>query len=141
MLEALQGQPFSDVAAVLRNLVVQANSQPELTGVFSTFAANTPQLYLDIDRNKAETLGVNISDIFNALQTTLGSYYVNDFNLFGRTWQVNVQAETPYRQRVDDIYKIYVQNKKGEMVSMRTLADVRLILGPQMSPATTTTAR
>ena len=132
VLEALQGQPFSDVAAVLRNLVVQGNSQPELTGVFSTFAANTPQLYLDIDRNKAETLGVNISDIFNALQTTLGGYYVNDFNLFGRTWQVNVQAETPYRQRVDDIYKIYVQNKKGEMVSMRTLADVRLVLGPQM---------
>ena len=95
VLEALQGQPFAEIAAVMRNLIVQGNSRPELAGVFSTFAANTPQIYLDIDREKAQTLGVNINDIFTALQTTLGGYYVNDFNLFGRTWQVNIQAETP----------------------------------------------
>ena len=91
-----------------------------------------PQLYLDIDRDKAQALGVNINDIFNALQTTLGGYYVNNFNLFGRTWQVNVQAETPYRKKVDDIYQVYVKNSKNEMVPMRALADVRLVLGPQM---------
>jgi HAE1 family hydrophobic/amphiphilic exporter-1 len=79
-----------DVSTVLGNLIVQSNGQPELAGVFSTFAANTPQLYLDIDRDKAQTLGVNINDIFNAVKTTLGGYYVNNFNLFGRTWQVNV---------------------------------------------------
>ena len=132
VLEALQGQPFGDVSAVLGNLIVQSNGQPELAGVFSTFAANTPQLYLDIDRDKAQALGVNINDIFNALQTTLGGYYVNNFNLFGRTWQVNVQAETPYRKKVDDIYQVYVKNSRNEMVPMRALADVRLVLGPQM---------
>jgi HAE1 family hydrophobic/amphiphilic exporter-1 len=131
VLEAIQGQQFTDIASVMGNLVVQGNSRPELAGVFSTFAANTPQLYLDIDREKSQALGVNISDIFTALQSTLGSYYVNDFNLFGRTWQVNIQAETPFRQRVDDIYRIYVRNKSGEMVPLRALANARLILGPQ----------
>ena len=67
--------------------------------MFSTFAADTPQIYLDIDRDKAQVLGVQITDIFTALQATLGGFYVNDFNLFGRTWQVNVQAETPFRER------------------------------------------
>ena len=74
----------------MRGLLVAANQQPELAGVFSTFAADTPQVYLDIDRDKAQVLGVKVSDIFNALQSTLGGFYVNDFNLFGRTWQVNV---------------------------------------------------
>ena len=105
-LEALQGQSPSDVAAALRGLVVAANAQPELAGVYSTYAADTPQIYLDIDRDKAQVLGVKISDIFNALQSTLGSFYVNDFNVFGRTWQVNVQAETPFRDNTDDIYQL-----------------------------------
>ena len=131
VLEALQGQPFGDIAAVLRDLVVPPTSRPELAGVFSTFAANTPQIYLDIDREKAQALGVSINDIFNALQSTLGGYYVNDFNLFGRTWQVNIQAETPFRSTVDDIYRIYVRNSSGEMVPLRALADARLVLGPQ----------
>ena len=96
-----------------------ANGQPELAGVFSTYAADTPQIYLDIDRDKAQVLGVRITDIFNALQSTLGSYYVNDFNVFGRTWQVNVQAETPFRNNIDDIYRIYVRNAQGGMVPMR----------------------
>ena len=97
VLEALQGQPPTDVAATLRGLIVAANGQPELAGVFSTYAADTPQIYLDIDRDKAQVLGVKISDIFSALQSTLGSFYVNDFNVFGRTWQVNIQAETSFR--------------------------------------------
>ena len=113
VLEALQGQSPSDLAATLRGLLVAANGQPELAGVFSTYAADTPQIYLDIDRDKAQVLGVKITDIFNALQSTLGSYYVNDFNVFGRTWQVNVQAETPFRDKVDDIYRIYVRNAQG----------------------------
>ena len=114
VLEALQGQPPTDLAATLRGLLVAANQQPELAGVFSTYAADTPQIYLDIDRDKAQVLGVKITDIFNALQATLGSFYVNDFNLFGRTWQVNVQAETPFRDSVDDIYRIYVRNARGD---------------------------
>jgi hydrophobic/amphiphilic exporter-1 (mainly G- bacteria), HAE1 family len=132
VLEALQGQPPAEIAATMRGLIVEANQQPELAGVFSTFSSDTPQIYLDIDRDKAQTLGVEISDIFNALQATLGGYYVNDFNLFGRTWQVNVQAETPFRRSVEDIYQIYVRNKDGQMVPMRVLASARLELGPQL---------
>ena len=131
VLEALQGQPPSDVAATLRGLLVTANGQPELAGVFSTYAADTPQIYLDIDRDKAQVLGVKISDVFNALQSTLGSFYVNDFNVFGRTWQVNVQAETSFRDRTDDIYQIYVRNAQGGMVPMRALAEAKLVQGPQ----------
>ena len=130
-LEALQGQSPTDVAAVLRALIVVANSRPELAGVFSTYGADTPQIYLDIDRDKAQVLGVKISDIFNALQSTLGSFYVNDFNVFGRTWQVNIQADTPFRQRQDDIERIYVRNAKGGMVPIRALAQAKLVQGPQ----------
>jgi HAE1 family hydrophobic/amphiphilic exporter-1 len=130
-LEALQGQPATDVAAALRGLIVAANAAPELAGVYSTYAADTPQIYLDIDRDKAQVLGVRISDIFNALQSTLGSYYVNDFNVFGRTWQVNIQAETPFREKTDDVYQIYVRNAKGDMVPIRALAEAKLVQGPQ----------
>jgi HAE1 family hydrophobic/amphiphilic exporter-1 len=131
VLEALQGQSPTDVAAVLRALTVTANSRPELAAVFSTYAADTPQIYLDIDRDKAQVLGVKISDIFSALQSTLGSFYVNDFNVFGRTWQVNIQADTPFRQRTDDIERIYVRNAKGGMVPIRALAQAKLVQGPQ----------
>jgi multidrug efflux pump len=130
-LEALQGQPPTDVAAVLRGLVVAANQQPDLAGVFSTYAADTPQIYLDINRDKAQVLGVKISDIFNALQSTLGTYYVNDFNVFGRTWQVNVQADTPFRERADDIDNIYVRNARGRLVPLPALAQIKLVQGPQ----------
>ena len=75
--------------------------------------------------------GVKITDIFNALQSTLGSFYVNDFNVFGRTWQVNIQAETPFRDNIDDIYRIYVRNAQGGMVPIRALAEAKLVQGPQ----------
>ena len=131
VIEALQGQSPADLAATMRGLLVSANQQPELAGVFSTFAADTPQIYLGIDRDKAQVLGVRISDIFNALQATLGGFYVNDFNLFGRTWQVNVQAETPFRKSVEDIYRIYVRNASGGMVPIRALAQVQFVQGAQ----------
>ena len=131
VLEALQGQTATEVAAVLGGLVVAANGQPELAGVFSTYAANTPQIYLDINRDKAQVLGVKVSDIFNALQSTLGSYYINDFNVFGRTWQVNLQAEAAFRGRIDDIQRIYVRNARGGMVPIRALAEAKLVQGPQ----------
>ena len=131
VLEALQGQSPTDVAAVMNALTVAANQQPQLAGVFSTYAANTPQIYLDIDRDKAQVLGVKISDIFNALQSTLGTYYVNDFNVFGRTWQVNIQADTRFRDQISDIDNIYVRNAKGNMVPMRAMAVAKLVQGPQ----------
>jgi HAE1 family hydrophobic/amphiphilic exporter-1 len=129
-LQDLAGGSPADLAAAMRGLVFTANQQPELRNVFSTFASNTPQIYLDIDRNKAQTLGVSVSDIFQALQATLGGYYVNDLNLFGRTWQVNIQGEQADRSRVTDIYRINVRNDQGEMVPMRSLADAQLILAP-----------
>ena len=129
-LEDLAGGTPSDLAAAMRALVFTANQQPEIHNVFSTFAANTPQIYLDIDRNKAQTLGVAVDDIFQALQSTLGGYYVNDLNLFGRTWQVNIQGETADRSKVTDIYRINVRNNQGAMVPLRSLAEARLILAP-----------
>lgn len=131
VLEALQGQLPTEVAATLRGLLVAANGQSELAGVFSTYAADTPQIYLDIDREKAQVLGVKITDIFNALQSTLGSYYVNDLNVFGRTWQVNAQAETTFRDKLEDINRIYVRNAQGAMVPVHALAEVRVVQGPQ----------
>ncbi len=129
-LQDLAGGDVAELAQVMRAVIIEANQQPELTRVFSTFAADTPQLYLDLDRNKAETLGVNINDVFTALQGTLGGLYVNDFNLFGRTWQVNIQADKDFRSEVDDIFKVHVRNSKGDMVPVRSLASVRLVLGP-----------
>jgi hydrophobic/amphiphilic exporter-1 (mainly G- bacteria), HAE1 family len=131
VLQALQGQSPNHLAAVLRGVTVNANSQPELAGVFATFNADTPQIYLDIDRDKAQVLGVKISDIFNALQSTLGSFYVNDFNAFGRTWQVNIEADTQFRNKLDDIERIYVRNSHGGQVPIRALAQTKLVQGPQ----------
>jgi HAE1 family hydrophobic/amphiphilic exporter-1 len=129
--KALQGQSPTDLARVVRALQVSANEQPELSGVFSTFAAETPQIYLEIDRDKAQVLGVKVSDIFNALQSTLGGYYVNDFNLFGRTWQVNVQSDSRFRDAIEDIYRVYVRTGSGAMVPIRAIAQARPVQGPQ----------
>jgi hydrophobic/amphiphilic exporter-1 (mainly G- bacteria), HAE1 family len=129
-LQDLQGRSLQELAATLRGLIAIANQQPELTNVFSTFTTDTPQLYLRIDREKAQTLGVLPSDIFQALQATLGGYYVNDFNLFGRTWQVVIQSEAVDRNDVEDIYRINMRNASGVMVPIRALADAEIRLGP-----------
>jgi HAE1 family hydrophobic/amphiphilic exporter-1 len=130
-LENLGGAPPEDMAAVMRALIIEANQQPELTGVFSTFAANTPQVFLDIDRDKVQTLGIQIGDVFQALQAMLGGLYVNDFNYLGRVWQVNIQGEIDDRRRIADIYRVHVRNADGEMVPVRSFTEARLFLGPQ----------
>jgi len=130
-LQSQSGAGPAEIAAVARGMVFAANQDPTLRRVFTTYSANTPQLFLDIDREKVQTLGVNVADVFNALQSVLGSAYINDFNLYGRTWQVNIQGEASERARVDDIYRINVRNKKGDMVSIRAFAAARLVLGPQ----------
>lgn len=131
VLEGLRGQAPSDMAAVMRGLAVAANQRPELTAVFSTFEAETPQIRLDIDRDKTRTLNITLSDVFAALQATLGGYYVNDFNLYGRTWTVRMMAETKFRSSIDDISAIYVKNAAGEMTPLSSIADVRLDVGPR----------
>jgi hydrophobe/amphiphile efflux-1 (HAE1) family protein len=130
-LLSLSGGNASEIAQAARGLVFAANQNPALSRVYTTFSANTPQLYLDIDREKLQTLGIQISDVFSALQAVLGSAYVNDFNMFGRTWQVTVQGEASARARIDDIYQINVRNSSGQMVPVRAFAQARLILGPQ----------
>ncbi|OAI46089.1 transporter [Planctomycetaceae bacterium SCGC AG-212-F19] len=103
-----------------------------LLGVFSPFRANTPQLYLDIDRAKVESLGVELNDVDQALQTYLGSLYVNNFNAFGRYWQVNLMADGRFRRGADDIYQLQVRNRQGDMIPLGTLLRVRDSSGPVM---------
>ncbi|MEZ5899830.1 MAG: multidrug efflux RND transporter permease subunit [Hyphomicrobiaceae bacterium] len=131
MLEALQGQELSEMAAVARGLILAASQRPELTGVFTTFDASTPQIRLTIDRDKVAVLGVNLSDLFSVLQSSLGSYYINDFNSFGRTWQVMVQAEQDYRKSISQIYDLKVKNASGEMVPLSSLVLADLEASPR----------
>jgi hydrophobe/amphiphile efflux-1 (HAE1) family protein len=131
-LENLEGRPPEDTASVMQGMVAAANRDPRLTRVFSTFTSSNPAIWLDIDREKAQALGLSISNVFNALQTTLGGYYINDFNLFGRTWQVNIQADSVDRSDPASIYKIYVRNNRGEMVPLRSVTNARIQLGPQV---------
>jgi hydrophobe/amphiphile efflux-1 (HAE1) family protein len=131
-LENLHGQEPAAMASAVQGLQAAANQDPRLSRVFSTFTASNPSVWLDIDREKAQALGLSISDVFNALQTTLGGFYINDFNLFGRTWQVNIQAEAADRADKSAIDRIYVRNKSGEMVPLRAIATPRIVLGPQV---------
>jgi hydrophobe/amphiphile efflux-1 (HAE1) family protein len=130
VLEDLHGGDPKALAQSLRGLVVAANQDPQLTRVFSTFSATNPSIYLDINRDRVQILGVQLTDVFQALQASLGGYYVNQVNLFGRTWQVNVEAEAADRASVDDIYRINVRNSQGNMVPMRSLVEVRVVVGP-----------
>ena len=131
-LEALEGQDPAVMGSVAGGLVASANQDPRLNRVFTTFTASNPSLFLDIDREKASALGVNIGDIFSVLQATLGGSYVNDFNLYGRTWQVNIQGEAKDRASVDAIWQLYVKNKQGDEVPLRSLASLRVVQGPQV---------
>ena len=131
VLEALEGQNAPDMAAAMRGLVVAANQRPELAAVFSTFEAETPQVRLEIDRDRTSALNITLSDVFAALQATLGGYYVNDFNLYGRTWTVRMMAEKEYRAGIEDIMAIHVRNAAGEMTPLASIADVHLDVGPR----------
>ncbi len=130
VLQDLRGGDPKALAQVVRGLTVAANQEPQLNRVFTTFSATNPSIYLDIDRDKVQILGVQLSDVFQALQASLGGLYVNDINLYGRRWQVNVQAEAADRTRVDDIYRINVRDAQGNMIPLRSLAEVRLAVGP-----------
>ena len=96
----------------------------------TVFRANAPQLYVDINRTKCKTMGVALSDVFDALQVELGGLYVNDFNQFGRTWQVNVQADIPYRMQPEDMRRLQVRNGRGDMVPLGTVATIEDRGGP-----------
>jgi len=131
-LQNLEGQDPAAMGSVVQGLVAAANQDPRLARVFSTFSPTNPSVYLDIDREKAQALGLSVLDVFTALQATLGGIYVNDFNLFGRTWQVNIEGEARDRSELSEIFKIFIRNKSGTMVPLRSIADVRIITGPQV---------
>lgn len=122
---------LSELQRVSDNIVDEANSTPGLQGVFGSLRSNTPWLYLDIDREKCLALGVSPSDVFQTLQVYLGSYYVNNFNSFGRSWQVNVMADAQYRSTISQILELKVANFKKEMVPLATLVRLRDESGPQ----------
>ena len=107
-----------------------ANEQPSLTNVFSTFRANVPNVFVDVDREKVHNLGVSLQTVFDAMSAYLGSAYVNDFNKFGRTWQVKVQADTAFRSKPEDILRLQVRNKDGKMLPLGAMATVRDSVGP-----------
>jgi multidrug efflux pump len=120
--EALQG--------AVETLIAAGTAQPELVGLFSSFRASQPQLYLDVDRAKAKALGVSLDDVFSTLQIYLGSSYANDFTRFGRNWQVNLQADAGYRVEPGNIGQLKVRNRDGAMVPLSTLVTVRDTTGP-----------
>ena len=129
-LQDTMGRSPQELAQVLNGLIFQANQQPELSQVFATWQANVPQYYLDVDRNKVQAQDVLLSDIFSTLQTQLGSLYVNDFNLLGQNYQVNLQAESQDRTGPADLSKFYVRNSQQEMVPLNSMATLTPVLGP-----------
>jgi len=122
----------NELEDVANRIVAAGASHPDLQGLFTSFRANTPWLFLDIDREKTKLLGVSIAELFNTLQVYLGSLYVNDFNRFGRTWQVNVQGDADFRKQIDDLAGLRVRNERGGMVPLGTLAKIRDVSGPVM---------
>jgi hydrophobe/amphiphile efflux-1 (HAE1) family protein len=115
---------------VADGLVSAGNGDPQLTGLFTGSRVDTPWLYLDIDRTKCLVLGVPASEVFNTLQYQVGSYYVNNFNEFGRTWQVNVQADPAFRDRVADLLRLQVRNVQGDMIPLGSVMSVCSVGGP-----------
>ncbi len=129
-LQDLTARSPQELAAAARGLAFRANQEPELTNVFTTFSANVPQLFLEVDRDKAQVLGIPIAEIFATLQAQFGAAYINDFNLYGKVYRVMIQAEPRFRNKIEDIDRLHIRNAKGEMVPMRGLVEVKPILGP-----------
>jgi hydrophobe/amphiphile efflux-1 (HAE1) family protein len=134
MVEDRQGAGPQALQQAVYAMMGRAAQTPGLSQVFSLFETATPQLYLDIDRNKAQLLGINVSDVFNALQIYLGSAYVNDFNLFGRTFRVQAQADSRYRLEPKDVLQLRVRNSSGDTVPLGSFTTVRDISGPYRVP-------
>jgi multidrug efflux pump len=123
---------FDELQSSVDEMTGEGNKNPKLVGLFSTFRAETPQLYVDIDRTKCESLGVKVQDVFATLQVYMGGQFVNLFNQFGRTWQVNLMAEPAFRTSADSVRQLKVRNIKGEMVPIGTVADIQDKPGPVM---------
>ncbi|MCP8690439.1 efflux RND transporter permease subunit [Marinobacterium sedimentorum] len=130
-IEDRTNQGYEALQKVLDEVQAKARSAPELAGVFSSYKINVPQLYADLDRTRAKQLGLNISEVFDSMQTYLGSIYVNDFNQFGRTYQVIAQADKAFRDSPDDILRLKVRNNEGEMVPLGAVIRISETFGPE----------
>jgi multidrug efflux pump len=130
-IEDRTDQGYEALDTAVKVVQGKAWKTPELAGVFSTYQINVPQLFADVDRTKAKQLGLNVNEIFQTMQIYLGSLYVNDFNLFGRTYQVVAQADAPFRAHKEDILKLKLRNNKGEMVPLGAVLKVSESYGPQ----------
>ena len=134
MVEDRGGRGAAALREAASAVMARANGTTGLSQVFTLFETSTPQVYLDIDRTKAQLLGINVQDVFNALQIFIGSSYVNDFNLFGRTFRVTAQAREEDRQNIADVLKIRVRNANGDTVPLGSFTTVTDIAGPYRVP-------
>jgi hydrophobe/amphiphile efflux-1 (HAE1) family protein len=132
MVEDRAGGDIDRLAEVTRSLVETTHGRPEIAFANTAFRTTVPQYRVVLDTDKAQTLGVPVSDVYGALQTYLGGLYVNDFNRFGRTWRVLLQAEPEYRDRPNDIERFYVRASGGDMVPLSTLVTVKPMSGPEV---------
>ncbi len=132
VIEDRSDNGLAALETISREIVKQGNTTPGLRDLFTSFRANTTWLYLDIDRDAVKSMGIAMSDVFHALQVNFGSLYVNDFNRFGRTWQVNVQADSQFRMHPEDLKGMYVPGNNHQMIPFSTFAAVREVTGPVM---------
>ncbi len=126
------GAGLDTLQQVAGGVIQAANGQSQLQRVYSTFRANVPQLYADVDRTQAKTLDIPLNNVFDTLQAYLGSVYVNDFNKFGRTYQVKVQADAAFRSSPEDIRRLEVRNNRGQMIPLGSVVDIDEAVGPQL---------
>jgi len=131
-IQDVGGAGMANLQSLTDEMISDGNAQTGLIGLNTTFRSGVPQLFADIDRTKAKTLDIPLSSVFGTLQAYLGSAYVNDFNRFGRTWQVRVQADQRYRVEPEDITRLEVRNRRGEMIPIGTFAETRRTVGPQV---------
>ncbi len=129
-IQAAEGQSPQELAAVTKAIVLNANKSPILRRVFSTYRSDTPQIYINLDRTKAETLKVPVSQIYRTLQAYFGSLYVNDFNLYGRVYEVKIQAKSRYRDNINDINRVYVKSSDGNMIPIDSIVKISHTLAP-----------
>src|SRR5581483_5919405 len=131
-LQDKTGRTPQELGSVKDKFIQALAKRPEITGVYSAYSTNIPQIRLNIDRDKVRTLGIPISDVFKGLQIYLGGLQVNDFNLFGRTYKVVIQAEQDFRKSPESINDIYIRAKDGAMVPMSTISTLDMMTGPDI---------
>ncbi|MDD1780256.1 efflux RND transporter permease subunit [Enterovibrio sp. ZSDZ35] len=133
VLEDTLGRSRSDLAMLMQQIMVKANEQPEIGRTFSTFRANVPHFYIDVDREKAKQLGIPLSEIFTTLQGNLAGMYINDFSLFGKNYRVTIQADADYRNDLDSLGRFHVRSTTGDMIPLSTLIDVEQVFEPDVA--------